>query len=199
MKKHFILFFLACICCIFVSCGTKNTPSKTSGGISAMMGKWVETTVDYNQMLNTVNDFIYEYSELSSEYDIYLRQAIFEKANQVRDKMDKLIKSYNDYWLDNCVVVEINDGIVKIGEGTILLNPTSKNLWIRTSAYSGSNMNLTVGIQVDEWQKYRYSVKEGELLYFDNGRECLFIADKKLCWEGVTDFVKDNTFFSKVK
>lgn len=51
----------------------------------------------------------------------------------------------------------------------------------------------------NEWQKCRYTVTESELLYFDNGRECMFFADNQLCWEGVSEFVKDHVFISNVR
>lgn len=199
MKKLLCLSLVCFSACFLVSCQfydfseffqeeneEKNEKEEVSSPVStAFEGKWIE------------EDAVLHFSEqilnyLSKSVDVSIE---YECEVMTYKEYQAFHNSYKNAILCHGRVVEIGNGVLKVGEGDFYTNPSNKTLWLSYEAYpqlikkENLGLKLQVGIVVQEWHTYRYSINKDGILVFDNGRECiksdntLIFDDMMLCSE----------------
>ena len=208
MKK--LLYYLLVISsCFFMSCSKDDlqTPSTNE-----FIGKWIEDysggpfyyLSDYITM-----DFNDRYTELSSEYYIYLQQGNFAKAQELWNEMEELKEESKNAFMGNATAVEITANAIKIGKASVYLNATSSqnlwasgNVWYLCDGSSGSavyNYNFfKMSVFVENWETYHYTIKDG-VLYFNDDKDCLFINGDYLTYEDWGDFKSMELLLQQLK
>lgn len=200
--KKLLCFLLVVSSCLFVSCSKDNHQNSSTSTTNGFVGKWIEDNShgpfyylgDY--ITGYIND---KYAELSSEYSVYMRQGNTKKAQELRNEMEELKEESEDAYMGSATAVEITANTIKIGDASVYLNATSSkkpwakgNVWFLCDFSSGSqvlNYNFFImSVFVENWNTYQYSIKDG-ILYFNNGKDCLFINGNRLTYENWGDFV----------
>lgn len=200
--KNF-LFSIICILLVFTSCdNTSQEPSQNNDSdVNEFIGRWIyddpEGPFCYLSDYIT-GDFNDQYADLSSAYHVYMRQGDYTKAQELKREMDALKEDSKDAYMGLSTAVEITGNTIKYGDAYVYLNAaSSKNLWASGNVWflvdfsSGSQMLdydfFNMGVFVENWRTYRYTIEDG-VLYFNNGKECMFINGDKLIWENNGDF-----------
>lgn len=190
MKK--LLFPIICIFLVCISCDNNpQTPSKNNNDSSEFIGKWIADDINIMGVREDAENYYWEYQEIAEELKVYYAQINFTKIDQLNNQLDRLNEQYHDDYIGSCDVLDIGNGIIKIGRADLYLNPTStSNCWFWNDAFTQFRKNMKIGLVVEDWETYRFTMRDGAL-YFNNDQECLFFAGSKLVWEGVTDFMPE--------
>lgn len=192
MKKIFYCL-LVVSSCFFISCskdGSQN-PSNNNNNASEFFGIWIADDVDIMWAREEAESYYWKYQELNDDLHVYQLQANWDKIIQLERQIKNLHEEYRDDYIGTCDVLNIENGIIKIGQAEFYLNPTSSTTCLSYyNAFTQFNMGMKIGLVVKDWETYRFSVQDG-VLNFNNGQDCLFFAGSKLVWEGVTDFMSE--------
>lgn len=207
MKKcFFALTLTALVSFAFVSCDKKDSSSKDpDSGVSPseeFIGQWIfdeEGGPFYDLSDYITGNINPQYAELSEEYYVYGRQGNYEKVQELRQEMEELKEYSTDTYMGRSTAVEITSSTIKIGDAEVYLNATSSqnlwasgNVWFLVDFSTGTQVLdcdfFKMSVFVENWRTYHYTIKDG-ILYFNNGKECMFRLEDKLIWEDNGDLV----------
>lgn len=191
MKKIFYCLLIVSSC-LFMSCSKDDSKNSSNNNDSSeFIGKWIAEDINIIGAREEAENYYWEYQELAEELKVYYAEINFAKIDQLNNQLDRLNEQYNDYYIGSCDVLDIGNGIIKVGRADFYLNPKSTSkCWFWNDAFKQFRMNMKVGLVVEDWETYRFTVQDGAL-YFNNGQDCLFFAGSKLVWEGFTDFMPE--------
>lgn len=198
MKRYFLA--LALISFTLVSCDN-NSQEPSQNNDNEFIGEWIliEKGDPFSRLSDYITgDFNDRYAELSDAYHVYMRQGNYTKCQELKNEMDALKEESEDAYMGMTTAVVISANTIKIGDAEVYLNATSSqnlwasgNVWFLIDFSSGTQVLdydfFKMSVFVENWKTYRYTINNG-ILYFDNGRECMFIDGDKLIWEDYGDF-----------
>ncbi len=144
MKKllfHIIYIFLVCISCD----NNPQTPSKNNNDSSEFIGKWIADDINIMGVREDAENYYWEYQEIAEELKVYYAQINFTKIDQLNNQLDRLNEQYHNDYIGSCDVLDIGNGIIKIGRADLYLNPTStSNCWFWNDAFTQFRMNMKI-------------------------------------------------------